>query len=504
MGSANARALDVLDGEVRRAGASPVRWLAPLVGVVASLISLVGSGVPSYWSDEVATLKASRLDGAGLLELTRHKDAVHGLYYAVMQSWTAVFGDSELATRAVSAIAVGLAAAGIVLIGSLFRNLPAGMLGAVIFSVLPRTTYMGMEARSYALATAFAVWAIVLLLIAVRRETWRWWGLYALVLAVGTYLFLYSALLLIAHLAYLLALRRPPRALSGWAIAVAVMFLMTVPLIIVSQGQRAQISWLAGQPVVNAWTIVVEPWFDSSWLAAAASVALLVVGSFRLKRVLAVTGVPFVVLATGWAAAPLVALLVADAVVGPLYSARYLSFTTPGIAILLAFAALSFGRRWLAGAIVGVLVLASVPTYLAQRLPYAKNGGSDLRQVAETISEHAAPGDAFFLQNDGPVTLRPRLAVGAHPALFASLDDVAFVRSDLLEGRYPDVTMSPARIRWDLLGTDTVWVAVTIPGSSRAERIHDDLGAEGFRARASFTLNRTRVIEFQRDRYSSG
>ena len=50
-------------------------WWPLAIGMAASLVAVLGSWVPSYWSDEVATLRASRLSWPELFAFVGHKDA---------------------------------------------------------------------------------------------------------------------------------------------------------------------------------------------------------------------------------------------------------------------------------------------------------------------------------------------------------------------------------------------------------------------------------------------
>ncbi|TFD04103.1 MULTISPECIES: glycosyltransferase family 39 protein [unclassified Cryobacterium] len=434
------------------------RRSAGLLGVFAVSVSLLASGVPSYWSDEVATLRAARLSWAELFAFLGQKDAVHTGYYSVMKVWVGAFGESEFSTRSLSALAVGAAAAGIVLLVASVGSLRVGVVAGVLFAILPRTTYMGIEARSFALSVAVAVWATLILLVAARRPSWRWWTLYALAVVTGTYLFLYSVLLLAVHAVVLLLDHRTRRVLSRWAVAALVVVVACVPLLVVSVGQKEQIAWLSDQPVVNVWTILVEPAFDSSWLVAAIAWVTILVLAVRGRRVLASRDGGLLRLAAVWVVLPLLLLLVADALIGPLYTARYLSFTVPGMAVVLAVAFTRTPRTVVTWILVGAVALAGLPTYLAQRGPVGKNGGSDLAQIADYIDSQALPGDAIYLQDTGSVTLRPRQALYAYPDHFAHVQDIAFIAPFTTTGTFSDVTVAWPDIRSHLADVDRIWV----------------------------------------------
>jgi mannosyltransferase len=478
---------------------SRINQAAVVVGLVAFVISLAGSWIPSYWSDEVATLRASRLGWHELVAFVEHKDAVHAAYYSLVKLWVGVFGESELATRSLSAIAVAVAAAGlVVLVGSVSSARTAAAAG-LVFTVLPRTTSMGIEARSFALSAAVAVWITVILLVATRTRNWKWWAAYAALGAAGTYLFLYSVLIFAAHLVFLLLHHRVRRILVPWLIAASAAVATALPILLVSVTQKDQIAWLADQPVVNAWTILVEPAFDSSWLVAAAAWCALLLLACRSRTIVSGPQSGLFRLAAAWFVVPLVLLLTADALIGPLYTARYLSFTVPAIAVLLAFAFTIPARSIVAWILVAALALASVPTYIAQRGPFAKNGGSDLSQIADYIHSNAAAGDAIYLQDTGSITLRPRQALYAYPDAFAATADIAFEAPFTTTGTFSDQTRSLAEIGPQFVGVHHIWVVTAGSLDSDAAR---ETGAAlqpmGFVEAATHRTNRSLIALYER------
>jgi mannosyltransferase len=147
-------------------------------------------------------------------------------------------------------------------------------------------------------------------------------------------------------------------------------------------------------------------------------------------------------------------------------------------------------------AAVAALALLSATTYVMQRQPIARGGGSDFRQVAQFIHEHASPGSAFFLDGSGPPTLRPRLAAEGYPALFAGLDDVAFVRSGIGSGSFSDETKPPAEIDWGRV--PSVWVAIRVDAPQSAEAIQRVLERDGLHATEKQTIDSTRLTRYAR------
>ena len=139
-------------------------WLLPaLAGAGAAAVTSIAIGVPAPWRDEQATAAAASREWGQLLDLvTGTTDAVHAGYYALMKLWVDVFGVDPFWLRLPSAIAVGFAAAGVVVLGTMLDRTRTGLIAAAVLVLLPRVFWSGGEARSYALQIAAAVWLTVL------------------------------------------------------------------------------------------------------------------------------------------------------------------------------------------------------------------------------------------------------------------------------------------------------------------------------------------------------
>ena len=119
-----------------------------IVGVLAAAVSLIGAGRPSFWYDEAATISASYSRSLGQLwQMLSNVDAVHGLYYLLMHGWFTVFPPTEFWSRVPSGLAVGGAAAGVVVLGKQFSSRTVAVSSGVICAILPRATWAGIEAR---------------------------------------------------------------------------------------------------------------------------------------------------------------------------------------------------------------------------------------------------------------------------------------------------------------------------------------------------------------------
>ncbi|ORV48822.1 hypothetical protein AWC05_03775 [Mycobacterium florentinum] len=404
------------------------------IAVLAAVISGAWACRPSLWFDEGATISAAA--SRTLPELWRllgHIDAVHGLYYLVMHGWFAIFPPTEFWSRVPSALAIGAAAAGVVVFTRQFTpGRGTALCAGVIFAILPRTTWAGIEARPYALSVAAAIWLTVLLVTAVRRNRPRRWAGYAVALMVSILLSLNLVLLVLVY-AVMLPLLAPKGSRKSpviwWAASTAVALGVMTPFILFAHGQAFQVNWLFPVSWHYAFDITQRQYFDHSVpfavLSGVIMVAAVVVRRFGapapagdMRRLL--------LICVGWIVLPTTAVVVYSAIGEPMYFPRYLILTTPALAVLLAVCIITVARRrWAVVGVVLLFVVAAVPDYLfVQRWPYAKEGW-DYSQVADVISSHAAPGDCLLADNTVPWRPGPiRALLATRPGAFRSLIDV--------------------------------------------------------------------------------
>ncbi|MCU1420536.1 MAG: hypothetical protein JWN36_187, partial [Microbacteriaceae bacterium] len=324
------------------------------VGVLGFLVAFAFSWVPSLWFDEVATVSATTRTWGQLAQMLGNVDLVHGLYYAVIKVWFSAVGYSPVALRIPSAVAVGLAAALLVILVRKYGSRRLSILAGLVFLLLPRVTWMGTEGRSYA-ATSVLALAMTLAFLAAsqrsgrgRASNLRWWGLYAGLAVLSSLTFLYLALLVVAHgvtalLRWQASGRRLARPLLWWAASAVVAAVVLTPFALLAMGQSAQVHWIGPLDATTWHGVFVAQWFylnDTfavvAWVAIAAAVVLMLVrrGSRQL-----------LMLAAPWIVVPTVLLVAASFVGEPLYSARYVTFGAPAVAILMAVAVDALGRR---------------------------------------------------------------------------------------------------------------------------------------------------------------
>jgi mannosyltransferase len=505
---------------------------ALIVGVCAFLISVAGAERPSFWADEAATISASTRTLAQLRELLASVDAVHGLYYVLMHGWFAVFPATEFWSRVPSAVMVGVAGAGVVVLGRQLSTRSVAVTAGVVFAVLPRTTWAGIEARSGAMAIAAAVWVTVLCVAATRRDEPRWWAGYALALVGATLVSPFLVLLVVTH--WLLASRLAGcrRTVTAWWVATVSAGAAVAPFLGFVRTQRLQVDWIL--PVGPDTVVQVigdqnfAPVFASrhrvsdparhdqitpdmlhamlyAWalvLPLVVVLALVVSSAIRRRHTAASVVGPdarlTVMAAATWILVPTAVLVAYSATGEPLYQPRYLAFTTPAVALLVGLAVVAVARTPQAIAFVtAAVMLAAMPNYLAQRLPYAKQG-NDYSQVADLVKSRAAAADC--LHADDAVNDMVGRMKAARPDAFATLRDYGEIRSAVDGATLRGVRRDVATWAGRLVTCPTVWTIAPAGVALTAVSGYSVLRDNGFRVLHRWQFNLTDVIESRRPR----
>ena len=490
-----------------------------IVGVLGAAVSLGGAGRPSFWYDEAATISASYSRSLGQLwRMLGNVDAVHGLYYLLMHGWFQIFPPTEFWSRAPSGLAVGGAAAGVVVLGKQFSSRTVAVTSGVLCAVLPRTTWAGIEARPYAVSMMVAVWLTVLLVVAARRESLWFWLSYGIALALSILLDMYLVLVLMAHVVFMCTFHRSRTVLAPFAITSVLTVCALAPFVLVVVGQVQQVKWIAPIGYRTIEDVTVQQYFERSppfailsALVVAAAIVLWRCTSAKLDE----TGRQLLTLAVAWLVTPTALIVVWSALVHPIYTPRYLCFTAPAMALVLGvcIGALAV-KPWVATALVGLFAIAAAPNYIwAQRNPYAKYG-MDYSQVADLITAKAAPGDCLLVNDTVtfmPAPMRPLMA--ARPAAYRKLIDLtlwqrATDRNDVFDTNLiPEVVAKPlsqCRVVWIITQADKSMPAheqgSTLPpgplyGATPAFAVPHELG---FRLVERWQFNLVQVIKATR------
>jgi mannosyltransferase len=370
------------------------RWEVMLPVTAAALVLITGAiglGRPSYWFDEAASLSGADRSPSELAALIQTVDAVHAAHYALLSGWIDLFGAGEVATRALSLIALAAACAGFVLFVHRFRGPLIAAAAGLCFAVLPGIAWSGAEARGYAFALAACVWALAALQSALKRGGWRW-SVYGLLLLVSLLFSIMTVLMIVAHAVYVRLIGRVGVLRPGFVLAWGASLLAGIPLFLAAMTQRQQLDWIDLDPIRLAGKVAIGQLFlgprDGAGLSStlpSAVIAAMIVGALGCVALVAARGPArsSVLFAVTWFAVPTLALAIPVLVGVELYQERYLVFAAPGACLLIAEGLLLLRpRKVLAPVVLVLLVAALIGPLVAQRDEGSK-AGDEYRALAD-------------------------------------------------------------------------------------------------------------------------
>jgi mannosyltransferase len=202
-----------------------------------------------------------------------------------------------------------------------------------------------------------------------------------------------------------------------------------------------------------------------------------------------------------WAGLPS-ALLIGTIPVLHNYTARYLTFTAPAAALLIALAVDAAFRSWKPAGIAALaaVLLAAAPMDAAQRTPNAENQ-SDWAEVGAVIASHAHPGDQVAFDTVVRPSRRPASAWRVYPADFRDVSVPQLVTPYWERPTWTDKLMTiEDAARQHLFTAGTVFaVEADYPGEGLVDvRGVPSLEGSGYRVVRRWTLHSDLVVQLDR------
>jgi mannosyltransferase len=308
-----------------------------------------------------------------------------------------------------------------------------------------------------------AVWLTLLLVVAARRNTARFWLSYGIALAISTVLDAYLVLLVLAHLTFVCVFERARNVLLRFAITSVVVVCALAPFLAAVAGQAHQIRWVPSIGHRTIEDVVVQQYFERSppfAVLSALVVAAAILLWFNRSVHLAQGDRRLLTIAVAWLVIPTALIVIWSALAHPVYAPRYLAFTAPAMALILGVCTAAVARKpWAAAALVGLFAVAAAPNYVrAQRNPYAKYG-MDYSQVADLITAKAAPGDCLLVNDTVtfmPAPMRPLMA--ARPDAYRKLIDLTLWQRATDRNDVFDTNLIPEVVAKPLSHCGVVWI----------------------------------------------
>ncbi|MEU6775799.1 glycosyltransferase family 39 protein [Streptomyces sp. NPDC046759] len=441
--------------------------------LVMSAVGLWGLDRGGMWRDEAVSLQVGRRTVPQIWLLLHHVDAVHGLYYLLVHAVLAVH-PGEVVLRLPSVCAAAVTAALVAALGTRLARPRVGLWAGLLYAVVPMAGHYAQEGRSYALVAAGATGATLLWARAVQDPSRRSWAAYGAVLGLTCLLHEFAVLLLCAHAVSLALAGAGARVWRGWGCAAGAVAVSLVPMVLVSQGQAAQVAWLQ-RPTASTAQGLCRQFLGSSGAVCAVCLVLALAGLSGLtvrRRDITLAGV-----ALPLTVVPPVVLMLASQV-SPLFVDRYVLYALGGAPLLVAAGAervagavgrlcdgrpagrpVPRSRKALRPALVtltgvlaiGLAFLHQFPLLRADRDPRTRP--DDLGAASRVVARELAPADpVLFL----PANVR-NVAL-AYPGAFRGARDVALVEGAASSGSLYGREAGPREVWRRLARLKRVWV----------------------------------------------
>lgn len=394
---------DFLKARARAVGESSSTYSVRELVVLAALLSLaVGLRLinlgHSYWGDEDATIHLLR---DPFWYMLRHGipggESTPPLYYVIAWAWSRVFGTTEIAVRALTAL-IGLTTVVVAYaIGLELRSRRGGLILAALVAVSPFMVWFSQDARAYVLVMLLTSVALLFFAQALRTESSRsiWWWAIASAASLTAHHF---AIFVVGPEAVALLYFRATRSRAVRPIVfVGAVWIMLVPLLMF-QSMQNHLNWITYLGLTARLQMTLQFFTTSSWdisfLLLAALTALIagVIGfAFATRRI---QRRELLILSVGACA---ILLPTAAALLGFDY-VNYQNLVVgwmPSAAVLAA--ALASWKRVGAALAIALFAFGLAATVKVQTTPSLQR--PDWRLVAQKLS--AQPANTLFLEYPG-------------------------------------------------------------------------------------------------------
>lgn len=397
-----------------RSESPSVAWLIGLA-LAAAALRFWRLGAAGLWIDEAVSYLFSRHGFAATVDWLRY-DNGPPLYYFLLHGWMKIFGDTEVALRALSAVAGVASVVGLAHVGARRFGLRVGLVAGLLLAFLPIQVRHAHEARMYTLVPLAGLAAMAAL------ERWLDGGGRAALatttaaLAAALYLHNTAFFFVLAALVYAAVAGRRRRALGRallpFALA-AVAYLPWVPVFIRQLDNADAYAWVSrvGEAHGLAGSLLASASFLSprggtpeafgaaalAWgggTAVALTVGLAALGALGLvhrsgAKKPADGGAALWLLS--YALVPLAAATLLSATFRWVYlPGRLDQWAAPAVCLLVALGIERLRSPWLIGVSVATLAALSA-TAIVRQIPPAADGFE--RDLAAAITGEAQPDD---------------------------------------------------------------------------------------------------------------
>ncbi|MBN1311432.1 MAG: glycosyltransferase family 39 protein [Anaerolineae bacterium] len=308
------------------------------------------------WIDEVWSLWAVRpARFVEMLARIRH-DYHPPLYFALLDGWVALVGDSVLAIRLLSTLFALLAAAVTYAAGKRLFDGETGLAAAALLGCSGFFRYYAVETRMYSLLLLFCVLCMYQYMCWLRRPSLLQSILYGSLLALTIYTHYFGGWLVLAHCVHLLLFHRD--RLAAWFGPTSLALMLFLPWFPTLANQIYRRSASSDMTTLSASLSAIGQIF--SMATSGLGAALLLPYLFFPDRQRLRRHIPSLALMLVWLIAPIIfAVCFKDY----FFHSRYVIGILPAGALMIAFGVRSASWRYLSAAALIVMLVFSLNAY---------------------------------------------------------------------------------------------------------------------------------------------
>jgi 4-amino-4-deoxy-L-arabinose transferase-like glycosyltransferase len=387
----------------RRIGVVEPELLARVDPAVVALTALAlaaasyGLASKSLWLDEAVSFNHVSSGVRTLGGAVVGGDPNMGLYYVLLYGWTRIFGYGEAALRSLSVVVGALTVPMIVMLGRRLFGRAAGWMAGLLLALSPFFVHYEQTARGYALVVLLVTVSSYFFVCELERPSEATRVGYVLASALAVYAHYFAALVLLAQLLTLIAVRGRAALTRYWLTTVGAIVALCAPEVgFAARRGTIGIDWIPAPNVHNVLGALAQ--LPGGKVLAVVLFALACYGVFCGGR--SWRG-PFV---GAWLVVPIVVDLAVSLLGRPLFLSYYLIVVLPAL-LLLAAAGLARLPAPVAGGGLAAFVVLSVIGVLNW---YATSGQEDFRGATRYVLANERPTDgAVYYPRFTKTAMRP-------------------------------------------------------------------------------------------------
>ena len=376
-----------------------------LILAIGSFLRFYDLGAESLWGDEAHSVVVSLSDIPSLIAKSTAGSHLP-LYFIILHFWINLFGISEVAIRALSAIFGVLSILATYGIGCLLFNRKVGLIGSFLCAISFYHIQYSQEARPYALLLFLSLLSFLFFIQILKRDNkWNYLG-YLLASILLVYNHVFGLLVIAVQVSFLLLFwaKYSPQRLKLIAIQAAAVIALLPGVVIISHRAVGMVTkgfWVP-EPTLSSMLITVFYFAGRRWeilliffcLAAIAPFAIQGIGhrwSLRkplasvksLSRHIRVESVEEILLLVMWLILPILLAFIISKVIMPVYVSKYLIWASPALYLLVAKGLSNLRVKWVIYPVLLIIVLLGVPRLERYYANYQKPQWRDVTAFVE-------------------------------------------------------------------------------------------------------------------------